>query len=395
MQPVVGVICEYNPFHNGHARHFELIRARLPGAAIVCVMSGPCTQRGEMALLSPALRARCALLAGADMVVELPCAFAVREAEHFALGGVAALLELGCVTHISFGCEDEQLPALARAAWLTEKQPERLSTLMREPLTSGLPYAAAQGAALERLLLEEGYADAGSLTQKPNNILAISYLRALLRLNGSLLPLPVPRSGHYHAGVLADAKSPSATALRRAMLAGDAPLGDYMPAPCASVVQSAWREGARCLPDALDTALMYRLRGMSKAELLSLPDCTEGLENRLYTLCRSSTTRDDLLAALKTKRYPYARLSRLLAHALLGVTQDLLAVADLPPYLRLLGFRESAQALLAGCAPLVSKPARGPMDDPLYQLDIRAYDLWALGSGQPAGLMLRQQMIRI
>ncbi|NCB05549.1 MAG: hypothetical protein EOM69_08510, partial [Clostridia bacterium] len=380
MQPVVGVICEYNPFHNGHARHFQLIRARLPGAAIVCVMSGPCTQRGEMALLSPALRARCALLAGADMVVELPCAFAVREAEHFAFGGVAALLRLGCVTHVSFGCEDDQLPALARAAWLTEKQPERLSALMREPLASGLPFAAAQGSALERLLLEEGFADAASLTQKPNNILAISYLRALLRLGGDLLPLPVPRAGDYHAGVLADAQSPSAMALRRAMVMGEAPFDDYMPAPCASLVQSAWREGARCLPDALDTALLYRLRGMGKQELLSLPDCTEGLENRLYALCREATTREELLTALKTKRYSYARLSRLLAHALLGVTGELLAAVEQPSYLRLLGFRERARDLLAGCTPLVSKPARGPIDDPLYQLDVRAYDLWALGA---------------
>ena len=116
MRPTVGIICEYDPFHRGHARQFALVREKLPDARIVCVMSGCFTQRGSAALFAPAFRARAALDAGASLVLELPCAFALREAENFALGGIALLDRLGFVTHVSFGCEDDDLPFLQTAA---------------------------------------------------------------------------------------------------------------------------------------------------------------------------------------------------------------------------------------------------------------------------------------
>jgi predicted nucleotidyltransferase len=135
---VVGIICEYNPFHRGHARQFELIREKLPGAAIVCVMSGPFTQRGMPAVYSPAQRAKSALEAGADLVLELPALFALREAEHFALGGVSILNDLGFVTHISFGCETEDLELLGRAAEVLETQEQGFRGELKEALRKGV-----------------------------------------------------------------------------------------------------------------------------------------------------------------------------------------------------------------------------------------------------------------
>lgn len=381
---VVGVVCEYDPFHRGHARHFARIRERLPGAAIVCVMSGPFTQRGAAALFAPAFRAERALRAGADAVFELPCAFAVREAEHFALGGASVLQRLGFVTHLSFGCEAEEIAPLRQAAALMEAQPAPWREALRRARQDGRSFAAAQGAALAALLPD---APEGTFA-RPNNILALSYLRALKRLGANLIPLPVHRPGDYRAETLADAapESPSASAVRAAWLAGER-------AAAAVACGYPLPDGPACRPDALDLPLLYRLRGSAPEQLAALPDCTEGLENRLFSAARETVTRAALIERLKTKRYPYARLSRLCCHALLDVSRRLLEDTPLPPYARLLGFRKQSEPLLARLSqsriPVVAKAADGPLSDPCYQLDVRAYDAWALGAGLPAGLMLR------
>ena len=215
MRPVVGIICEYDPFHLGHAHQFDLIREQLPDALIICLMSGCFTQRGMPAVHQPRHRAEAALRAGADLVLELPCAFAVRDAEHFALGGVEILTRLGFVTHLSFGAEDGDLTLLRNAAALLESPTAAFESALRAQLDKGLSFAAAQGAALGECL---GDPDRWS---KPNNILALCYLRAIRRLNSSLQPLHVLREGDYHAQELGVNPWPSASAVRRALLAGD------------------------------------------------------------------------------------------------------------------------------------------------------------------------------
>lgn len=148
MRPVVGVICEYDPFHIGHARQFTLIRQQLPDARIVCVMSGCFTQRGMPALFAPAFRAEAALRAGADVVLELPCTFAVREAENFALSGVSLLNALGCVTHLSFGLEMENLLQLQAAAAVLETPDGIFTDTLHALLAKGSPFSAAQAEAV-------------------------------------------------------------------------------------------------------------------------------------------------------------------------------------------------------------------------------------------------------
>lgn len=377
---IVGIICEYNPFHNGHKHQFDLIRALLPGARIVCLMSGCFTQRGTPALHAPLDRARAALRAGADAVFELPCAYAVRDAEHFALGGVEILTRLAFVTHLCFGAEDDIAPLEAAAALL--EAPSRAYTLaLRSGLSDGLSLAAAQGRALSACLPGEAPA-----WERPNNILALCYLRALRRLHSPLIPLPVRREGNYHADTLDGQAWPSASAVRRAFLAGDFRAADAAcpePLPRRPV----------CLPDALDRVCLYKLRGMSADAFRALPDCTEGLENRVMACAAQAASREGLLALLKTRRYAHARLSRLCAHALLELDADTAACAR-PGYVRLLGFRRDAREMLSllreSAIPVIAKAADGDRSDPLYALDLRAYDLWALGAGLPSGLMLRQ-----
>lgn len=447
MRPVVGIVCEYDPFHRGHARQFELIREKLPGAGIVCVMSGCFTQRGMPALFAPAFRAEAALRAGADLVLELPCAFAVRDAENFALGAVGLISALGFVTHLSFGCETDDLSLLSAVAALLEQPNAAFSSALRTELAMGRPFVAAQAAAIlaglragpasghktpaageyqpdanhplppgipqevgvqpttsaafsdepttvgspDSRLPEAAAVDplARALT-RPNNILGICYLRAIRRLHSGLRPLPVLREGEYHAASLTSVGYPSASAARRAFLSGDLRGAETA---CGYPLS-----GVPChRPDALDAVLLHRLRTMDPAALRALPDCSEGLEHRLIAAAQRATDREQLLAGLKTRRYPRARLSRLAAHALLSVTAELLAAHPAPESVRLLGFRRASRDCLAalGQSPLavIAKAADGDRTSPPLQLEERAYDLWALGAGLPAGLLYRQQVV--
>ncbi|MBR3873949.1 MAG: nucleotidyltransferase family protein [Clostridia bacterium] len=383
MEPIVGIICEYDPFHLGHRRQFELIRSQLPSARILCLMSGCFTQRGMPAMHSPASRAEAALDAGADMVMELPCAFAVRDAEHFALGGVEILTQLGFVTHISFGAEDD-VQQLLPAAVLLENPTEPFTQALRKKLNQGLSFAAAQGYALSACLTTDA-----SVWDRPNNILALCYLRALKRLNSPLIPFAVRREGDYHADQLSLNEWPSATAVRRAFREGRY---EEAAASC------GWELPRHpvCSPEALDVLLLHKLRSASAGELALLPDCSEGLENRLKSCASQAVTREELLELLKTKRYARARLSRLCTHAMLGITQEMLDTHPHPEYVRLLGFRRSTDELLSllkqSALPVISKAADGDTASELYRLDLLAYELWALGAGIPSGMMFRQRI---
>ncbi len=384
---IVGIICEYDPFHRGHARQFALIKEQIPDAVIVCLMSGSFTQRGMPALFLPAMRARAALRAGAAMVLELPCAFSVRDAENFALGAVNIIHRTNFITRLSFGAETTNIQALHTAAHILEEEDGAFRDAMQEALSQGKPFAAAQAAGLTAAMDMD---DADALVSKPNNILGICYLRALKRLQSGVLPLPVQRSGDYHSAELSRASYPSASAVRKAYLSGDLAAAE---AACGYQLQGAQAHK----PDALDSVLLSALRSLPPDELRRLPDCTEGLENRLVKYAAKATSRAELMELLKTRRYTRARLSRLLTHAMLGISAELLDKNAQPSYVRLLGFRKEQEGVLSllnrSDLPVIAKASDGDLNDPLYQLDERAYDLWALGAKLPAGLMFRQQIV--
>lgn len=386
---VVGVIAEYNPFHLGHAHHLAEARRLANADAVVVVMSSVFTQRGDAALLSPSDRARMALSAGADAVFALPAMWAVRDAEHFALGGVALLKGLGCDA-ISFGTETVALSQFEQAAALLETPPAAFSQDVQARMDSGIPHPAAMSAAMEAAL-----PGCGALLENPNSTLAVCYLRAMLRLNANMDVIPVQRIGSYHDSAL-DAPLPSATALRGAILRGDwSSVRKAMPEEAFAILRAAAEQGRLHRPDALDAALLYRLRTMNATEFAALPDVSEGIEHRLAAAADSARSRSDLLQTAKTRRYPYARLSRLATHALLGLTDEQLAASSMPPAAWLLGFRRDARALFThfkekGNLPTIGKVADVDRSAAWLQAELRAYDVWALGAGLPAGLALTQ-----
>lgn len=378
---VCAVICEYNPFHNGHARHLALAREKSGADFMLCLMSGALTQRGAFARHDKWLRARMALLGGADLVLELPCRFACAPAPDFASGGVALLRALGVVTHLSFGCEAQSLDILFAARDALRDESPAFQSMLKDALDRGLPYPRARALAAESASGLPGLAEQIAL---PNTALALEYLQAL---PDDISAVPILREGcGYHDS----SPSPlaSATGVRAALTMGDVQTASAA-VPFPQELLSSEQRGEFHPEDALTQALFYRLRTMDAASLREIVGMDEGLEYRFLRAAQTAASREELIAAIKSKRYTHARLSRLCAHILLGVSRDFAAAHRTPTYARVLGFRKDAAPLLRAIKahasiPLVTKAAAFDRADPLFSLDVRAQDLWSLGVSNPA-----------
>jgi len=376
---VAGVICEYNPFHRGHAYHLARAREIAGADFVVCAMSGSVTQRGVFARHDKWTRARAALTGGADLVLELPVRFACASAQEFAAGGVSLLDALGVITHLSFGCERESLPLLTEAAKAMTEESPAFKALLRAHLDGGMPYPRARALAAQEA---SGIPDLAEAVARPNAALALEYLTAL---PAKIAPVPVPREGAgYHDEAISALSS--ATAVRAALVRGDTDAA-LAAVPCPHLLAASEQRGDIHEEEALTQALLYRLRTAGADALREIAGMDEGLEHRFLKAAETANTREELLALIKTKRYTHARLSRLCMLSLLGVTRDFAAQHNRPTYARVLGFRQEAAPLLRaikenGRVPLITKTAG--FSDPLFALDVRAQDLWSLGCTSPA-----------
>lgn len=386
---VVGVIAEYNPFHTGHAHHLREAR-RLSGAdAVVVVLSSVFTQRGDACILPPADRVRMALSSGVDAVFALPTLWSVRSAEDYARAGIGLLNGLGCDA-VSFGAETPDFAILQQIAGFLEEETEAFRGNLRDELAKGKSYPAAAAQAAAGLLPE-----AETVLAQPNNLLAVSYLRALLRLNSPMEAFPVRRESGYHDHEL-QAAYPSAGALRQVILReGASAVSGHVPETALPYLLRAEQEGRIHRPGALDLLLREKLLDGS-LDWAALPDTAEGCEHLLQKAARQYASREEILQHAKTRRYTYARLSRICTFALLGMTRSMTADIAEPPCAWLLGFRKESEDLLSELSKKSSLPILGKAADypeknaPWFQLECRAYDLWSLGTGMPVGMALKQ-----
>lgn len=349
---IVGIVAEYNPFHAGHRHHIDETRRRLGECAVAAVMSGNFVQRGACAVTDKWARSRMALEGGADLVVELPTVWAAASAEHFARGGVAILRELGAQA-LSFGSESGDGIALAELAACLDSPEFR--TALRGFLDRGLPFALCrQRAAAE--LLGEGRA---AVLSSPNDNLGVEYLKAARRMGWAPQVLAVPRVGAGHDG------------------------GDHREYPSASHLREEILAGRRAMdnPAALaynERGVLTRLRQMGPEEFAALPDCGEGLSQRLYQAARQAAGLEELYDLAKTKRYAHARIRRAVLWAALGLT--LADRPERPPYLRVLGCNERGRQVLKDLntdLPVITKPAHGK-GLALMELEARCTDFFAL-----------------
>ena len=362
---LLGIIAEYDPFHFGHQYHMEKSREVSGCGGVVCVTSGDFTQRGGAALLDKYARAEAAVRCGADLVIELPLPWCMAGAETFARGGVGLLHALGCVDALSFGSECGDAEKLMSVAELLLS--EELEEKLREQLSLGLPYAAARQSAVESL----AGAEAALLLSQPNNILGIEYCKALLAERSAIRPLSIAREGSAHNG------SGSASELRALYRVGNDVL-PLLPESSAAVLQREAGLGRIPDPFLLETALLSRLRMLTEADFHALPDCAEGLENRLFRAARLECGEEAILDAAVSKRYPRARLRRMLWSAALGLQK-----ADsegLPPYIRPLCASEKGLDILHEIKKSASLPLLSRGGD-VKELDEKGKRVFALSSG--------------
>ncbi len=352
---ICGVIAEYNPFHNGHEYQLAMTR-RLGAEYIVAVMSPNFVQRGGPAALEKGERANAALCCGADLVLELPTPYAMATAQRFAFGAVSILGALGCVDAISFGSECGDAAVLQKAAKAVSDPV--VENAMKKHLERGLSFAAARTLAVDEIYGKE----TAVILESPNNTLGVEYLRQIAERGFAMTPLTIKRRGAGHHSQKPQDGIASASSLREK--GGPESWDGFVPAAAAKIYEQAQKNGlAPANPDALNTAVLAKLRSMSPEELLLLPDISEGLENRLYKAIRSSASLPELLENCKTKRYPLARLRRIVYSAYLGLTaQDAMVP---PPYLRVLGCNPKGREILA----LARKTATLPLSHQLAKLE--------------------------
>ena len=354
---IVGIICEYNPFHNGHAKQFRMIRDALgTDTAIVCLMSGNYVQRGAPAIVDKSLRAKSAIAGGADLVLELPVTCALSSAEGFADSGVK-ILGAFC-DYLCFGSETgnaESLMATARALLSDEFPP-----LLRTELDKGLSFPAARQNALAAMGLND------DILSRPNDILAVEYCKAILAQKSFMQPFPIRRNGSYHSEI-PDEENPSATAIRKLMLDGQT-WASYVPHAEAAPLHHL---------TAGERSILTKLRTMTDAEFEALPYGSEGLWRKFMHACRSCSTLEEIIAATKSKRYTRTRIDRMVMCAYLGITKEML---DSPvPYTRVLAFNDTGRSVLKQAKQhILCINAGEAVDDPYWELEKRCGDLYGL-----------------
>lgn len=344
------IICEYNPFHNGHAFAINEIKSKLKPDAVVCIMSGCFTQRGTPAVTDKYTRARHAILAGADLVLELPTAFATAPAEIFAKGAVKLLSTLSAQNSLCFGMENADKSTLLKVAGILSREPNEFKAELKKQLAEGATLAKAKHAALEFVLSGEKGAE---LLRSPNNLLAVEYARAVLEGEFNIDLFPIQRDGSaYLSETLKKGEYPSAAAIRKCISCG-------RPKKAAKFVPSLVLKD---LPNSLpccDDMIMAALHIKSKKELAEILDCTEGLENRIKALLKDNYSLNELLSKLATRRYTSTRLARVTLSALLGITKnDVFKYLKSDLYLKVLAVNSQKIELLSalgGKTPFITR----------------------------------------
>lgn len=341
---ISGIICEYNPLHNGHLYHLEQVR-RNGAEGIVAVMSGNFVQRGDAAILDKFTRAKLAVQGGVDLVIELPVPYALAPAENFAMAGVALLTALGNVQELSFGSECGDLQLLSQAAQACHICKTEYADVLDDFTRSGTSYPAVLSHMVEQLCGKE----TADVLRQPNNTLAIAYLNAMEELGSPLRPMTIRRRGAGHNSTQPSSDgTASATYIRQYFTEG----GDcrrMMPSFAWHTLRESESAGHTGSLRNLERLILYKLRTSDPEELRDIAEVGQGLEYRLYKAKRAASL-EQLLSAIRTKRYPMARLRRILLHILLDIrTPDM---QSMPPYGRILAFNDKGRQILHQSKPL-------------------------------------------
>lgn len=384
---IVGIVAEYNPFHNGHYHQLEETRRALSPDGIVAVMSGNFVQRGQPAFLDKWTRAHAALASGVNLVVELPTYYATASAEDFASGAVSCLEHMGIVTHLSFGSEASDLEALWHCADILVREPEAYKIPLKEALNRGDTFPKARAEALNQVL--EHPVD----LNQSNLILGIEYLKSLIKNNSTIIPFVVKRigSGYHDKGL--ETQYASATALRGAYFS-DTPTDfeRYMPQASAKVLFNSALHPVQMKN--FERQLLYKLRTLTVENLAGVRGVGEGLEYKIKREAQRSGSYDALVDAVKSKRYTQTRIQRTLLNAFLDIDKTPRPFEG-NGYIRVLGMDAVGRDMLrvmknTATRPVITNINKIPetlKSSSLLALDIKATDLYVLGQPLTANII--------
>ena len=351
MGKVLGIVCEYNPFHNGHLYHLEQSKRMTGSNYTVAVMSGNFTQRGSTSLIDKWSKAEAAINCGVDLVIELPVLYATSSAENFAEGAVKILDSLKVVDYISFGAETSDTDVLTTFADILYKEPKKYKTLLSHELGKGLSYPKARENAL--LMYLNDIRKYVNVLSSPNNILGIEYIKALKKYKSNIMPISIARfeSGYHDTGYTSNIAS--ATAVRNIVKNGGFDiLKRLLPAPSYGILMNNIKQG-HIVPDlsVFEKQIIYNLRKMDVTEIAELPDVSEGLEFAIKKAANSCNSIVEFLNIIKSKRYTSTRIQRILLYSLLGITKKDMALSRKQyPYIRVLGLNNRGKFLISEIA---------------------------------------------
>ncbi|MDN3014868.1 nucleotidyltransferase [Paenibacillus sp. BSR1-1] len=343
----VGLIVEYNPFHNGHAFHLQAAKEAAEADVVIAVMSGDFLQRGEPALVSKWHRARMALLNGVDLVFELPYRFAVQKAETFANGAVSILDEAGCES-LCFGSESGDISLFHQTVDFLEENQKILDENIKRFINTGVSYPKAMAMAFGHLTDSGRYLDLA----KPNNILGFQYIKAIHNQKSSIRPLTVARkNADYHDEHFASETIASATSIRKAIFSEDdhkTDISQYVPIPTKRLLFDYFQKYHMFHQwENYWSYLQFQLIQVTPEQLKEIYEVEEGLENRLISAAIESNSFHEFMQKIKTKRYTWTRLQRLCVHILTNTKKtDIAGLSDKAQYLRLLGMTEKGKEYL-------------------------------------------------
>ena len=348
MSKVLGIVAEYNPFHNGHLYHIKQSIEQTNADYVVCVVTGNFVQRGNTSIVDKWTKTKMAMANGADLVIELPTIYSISSAENFAEGAIKTLDALGIVDSISFGMEVDNLATLNNIANVLYQEPKEYITMLNHELSKGTSFPKARESAVMLYLNDiKRYANvlAGS-----NNILGVEYLKAMKKLKSTMKPEGIQRKKVLYQDEFIVDDFASATAIRKMIV--NRQFNDIMkvmPRSSYILLAQELQKGHFVLDlSKFQAEILYKLRTMSREEISELPDVAEGLENIIKNAADSCNNIIDLVNIIKSKRYTQTRIQRILIYCLLGITKRMMETSKKTvPYIRVLGFNENGRRLIS------------------------------------------------
>lgn len=366
----VGIIAEFNPFHNGHKYLIEKAKEETNADRVIVIMSGNFTQQGNIAVIDKFKRAEIATNYGVDLVIELPTIYAVSSAETFAKGAIDILDKLNIVDYLAFGTEAASLSTLQSIASKILDNENLLSEKIKENLKSGITYALARDKALKEILTTSEYAEISS----PNNILAIEYLKELLKIKSNIVPVAIKRANanHNDTSIYTNSFFASATSLRNHLENMENSVLDienYVP----NLTYKALLDSKLLFNNDIYTLLRYIITIADNKKLSSIYEISEGLENKIKESATTSLSYFELLNNVKSKRYTLSRIKRIFTHILLELTSDLFCELNGVNYARVL--KVTDKSLLSKLSRKSTIPVISNINEKvLKSLDAKTYE---------------------